>query len=178
MAKSELNLAKKREQQINELTSWGEKNTDLKKFSNNEVAKFFFSDRENIPNELVHVSKTFNQLKTHAIEVFNVGNYVGAEYAMSIILKLTKDTDFVKTLNKIQIDSTLIQPPLTNSGKFKLIQKIITEINDEDLPSNEKNVIERLTQKEGFTEIIAKETIEKALKIGAITKNASSELSL
>ena len=97
---------------------------------------------------------------------------------MSIILKLTKDTDFVKTLNKIQIDSTLIQPPLTNSGKFKLIQKIITEINDEDLPSNEKNVIERLTQKDGFTEIIAKETIEKALKIGAITKNASSELSL
>ena len=62
--------------------------------------------------------------------------------------------------------------------QIKLIQKTISKLNDKNLPSNENTVTEHLTQKEGFTEVIAKETIEKALKIGAITKNDLDELCL
>tara|TARA_B110000438_G_C15688951_1_gene595891 strand:+ start:261 stop:797 length:537 start_codon:yes stop_codon:yes gene_type:complete len=178
MSKNEDNFAKKRELQLAELYLWGKNNTNLKKFSKIEAAKFFFSDRENVSHELVEIFTTFNELKSHAIQVFNVGNYVASEYAISIILKITKNFDIVKIFNDIQTETILIQPPMTNSGKFKLIQKTISKLNDKNLPSNENTVTEHLTQKEGFTEVIAKETIEKALKIGAITKNDLDELCL
>lgn len=178
VSKLDHNLAKQREQQIDELFSWAEKNTDLKKFSNFEIARFFFSDRENIPSELSNVSEVFDKLKSRATEIYHVGNYVAYEYAMSILLKLTKGVDIVEILKKLEQDSILIQPPITNAGKFKLIQKTITQLNDENLISNEKTVIERLVQKEGFTETIAIEAIKKALKIGAITKNNSNELGI
>ena len=51
-------------------------------------------------------------------------------------------------------------------------------MNEDQLISSEEVVTERLTQKEGISEIDAKECINKALKSGAIIKTKSGNLSL
>ena len=175
---SESNFSVIRIKQIDELYKWGIKNTDLERISVNDAASFFLSDRENIPSNLVHVSKEFMKLQSHAIELFKIGIYSASEYAMAVILRRTKNSDIVKIFTELNKSDTLIQSPLSNSAKIKLLQKIISQMNEDQLISSEEVVTERLTQKEGITEIDAKECINKALKSGAIIKTKSGNLSL
>ena len=51
-------------------------------------------------------------------------------------------------------------------------------MNNNQIDTNELIVIERLTQKEGFSELDAKDCIIKALKMGAITKTELGLLSI
>ena len=111
--------------------------------------------------------------------IFHIRNYTASEYAMAVILIETKGIDVPDIYNKIiQNTSTLIHPTLSNAAKIQILQKIISEMNNNQIDTNELIVIERLTQKEGFSELDAKDCIIKALKMGAITKTELGLLSI
>lgn len=177
--KSKINSIETRSKEVDQLHKWGIVNTDLEKISINHTIIFFHSDIENIPSDLIYVYDIFQKLVEHAKKIFHVRNYIASEYAMTVILTKTKGIDIPDTYNKIiQNKTTLIQPILSNSAKIKILQKIISQMNNEQIDTNEMIVIERLTKKEGFTEQDAKDCVNKALKMGAITKTKLGILSI
>jgi len=177
--KSKINFIETRSKEVDQLHKWGIENTDLEKISINHTIIFFHSDIENIPSDLIYVYNIFQKLVEHAKKIFHLRNYIASEYAMTVILTKTKGIDIPDTYNKIiQNKTTLIQPMLSNSAKIKILQKIISQMNNEQIDTNEMIVIERLTKKEGFTEQDAKDCVNKALKMGAITKTKLGILSI
>lgn len=139
---------------------------------------FFFIDRENVPSNLLPIFQIFNKLIAHAKDVFKIDNYVATEYAMTAILRETKGIDVMNVYKQINQTINLISAPLSNSAKIKIIQKIISQINNENIDASETEVITRLTKKEGMSEIDAKSSLEKALQLGAIIKKDTGTLSL
>lgn len=174
--KPENNFSQIRLYQINELYQWGIENTNLTKTSINDVINFFFSDRES--TSLVNVSQIFHELVNQATKTFKIGNYVASEYAITVLLRRTKGLDIVRIYQEMSHEGILIRPPLSHSAKIKIIQQIISQMNKEELDILETTVIERLTKNEGLSESDAKNCIEKALQLGAITKTKSGNLSL
>ena len=168
-----------RSEEINHLYEWGMANTNLSQISLNHAIIFSYSDIENIPKDLIYVYDIFQKLLERTKTIFHIGNYTASEYAMAVILIATKGIDVPDIYNKIiQNTSTLIHPTLSNAAKIQILQKIISEMNNNQIDTNELIVIERLTQKEGFSELDAKDCIIKALKMGAITKTELGLLSI
>ena len=168
-----------RSEEINQLYEWGIANTNLSQISLNHAIIFSYSDIENIPKDLIYVYHIFQKLLERAKTIFHIRNYTASEYAMAVILIETKGIDVPDIYNKIiQNTNTLIHPTLSNAAKIQILQKIISEMNNNQIDTNELIVIERLTQKEGFSELDAKDCIIKALKMGAITKTELGLLSI
>lgn len=176
--KSENNFSKVRINQINELYNWGTKNTNLEKVSVHDAVKFFYSDSENTPSDLLYVFQIFHELLKHSMMTFQIGNYVAIEYAMTVILRRTKGFDTTSIYKEIIQGDTLIRPPLSNSARIKIIQKIVSQMNKDQLDTSETIIIERLTKSEGFLEDEAKNAVESALKVNAITRTELGKLAM
>lgn len=176
--KSENNFSKIRTDQINELYRWGIENTNLEKLLITDLIKFFFTDKESIAADLLYVSQIFHELVNYGKKTFKIGDYIASEYATTVILRKTKGLDVAMIHKEIIQNGTIIHPSLSNSAKIKIIQKIISQMNKEEIDTFEKEIIEKLIKKEGLSETDAKSCIEKALQLGAITKTKSGKLSL
>lgn len=164
--------------QIDKLYSWGTENTTLKQIPTQDLVRFFFIDRENTPPNLMSVLQIFTTLSNHAKKSFMIDDYVAREYAITAILRQIKGVDLMNMHRQIDQNEVLILPPPSSSAKIKIIQKIIAQINSENTVLSEIKLIELLTKKEGMSELDAKNSIEKALQLGAIIRTESGNLSL
>lgn len=176
----QIDVAERRRKQIDELNDWAKKNTDYGKIIPEDAIKFFDSDREKLQTELQYVNKIFEEIVKHAKSKMKLGNFQSTEYANTIILKKTDGADIKKIREHIELETTLINPPMSNSSKISLIQKTVLEINKQQ---NNENVdydelVNELIKSGKFTKDEAEANIETAIKRGAIIKTDSNHISL
>lgn len=174
-------LAKERVKQVEEMADWATKNTDYSNITPEDAVKFFDGDKENLAIDLRPVSKIYNDMINWAISRFQVGKYVASEYANAVILRRAIGHDIQRIRDEISMQNeSLIRPILSKSAKLGIVQNITSEIlkNTAQKEIEQVKVIDKLIQTEGFTEQDAKETVEKALSIGALTMTRPGYLSV
>lgn len=174
-------LAKERIKQIEELANWATKNTDYNNITAKDAVKFFDSDKENVTGDLSFIYRIYNDIVNWAISRFQVGKYIANEYANTVILRRAGDHDIQRIRDEISIQSeSLIRPILSKSAKLGIVQNVTSEFLKET-PQKEieqSKVIDKLIRSEGFTEQDAKEAVEKALSVGALTMTRPGYLSV
>jgi len=180
-SKSHRDYSKERPNQIAELAEWAKKNTDYNNVPPKEAIKFFDSDKENLAKDLEHVSKIYHDMVDWATSKFTIGKYTAMEYANVVLLKKTERNDIEKIRKQIEIESELlINPPLSKTSKTTIIQNTISEILKEisEQEASQAKLVEKLVHSGKFNEEEAIESIEKALKMGAITSSKPGYVTL
>jgi len=177
----ERDYSKERPNQIEELAGWAKKNTNYNNVSPREAIKFFDSDKENLAKDLEHVSKLYHEMVNWAQSKFTIGKYTAMEYANEVLLKKTEGIDIEKIRKQIEIESEfLINPPLSKTSKTTIIQNTISEILKEtsEQEISQAKLVEKLVHSGKFKEEEAIESIEKAMKMGAITSSKPGYVTL
>ena len=172
--------ANERLEQIKSLYQWAKKNTDINKISPMLAIKFFDSEKESINSDLDLVFQVYNDIIQYAKENFHVGNFFAKDYANSILLKITEDHDVQGIREQLLQDQQIINPTFTKTSKIKIIQnelaKALNELSVNELPIDQ--LIDKVINSKKLEKNEALECIEKALKMGAVSKSVSGNLKL
>jgi len=103
---------------------------------------------------------------------FQIGKYIALEYADTVLLKKTEGHDIQKLREMISNENaTLVNLPLSRTAKTSIIQNTISEILEQTSEQEvlQVTLIEKLVNSGKFNEKDAVESVEKALKIGALS---------
>ena len=176
-----MNIKEERDSIIKDLSLWSKENTKIEEIMAKDVLKFFELQGEEIIQDLIYVANIQEKIIEQGKLKYNIGKYIGKEYANEILLNILKNEDVTKIKEEISEKSkNFVKIELGNTSKISKLQKFLSEqitLSKKDSISKEEICKKFCTQENISTENF-EEILKKAEKISAIKKMKNGDLTL